>query len=217
MNQHERGRNCLSGGRSGSGCLFALLLGGSGSLGVGSLLLLGGGGVASLSLVAVRRCPEGKVVTEELHDESAVAVGLLGERVELGNSIVESLLGQVASAVGRVQDLVVEDREVQGQTQADGVGGGELGLSNVGGRLWTQSMSALQVNHVVASYLVGLVCGGSGNLALLAGSELGEVTVVVTLPAWLSVSCCAGVEPLGWVQRTSCGRRPWTRQTRPWG
>ena len=217
MNQHERGRNCLSGGRSGSGCLFALLLGGSGSLGVGSLLLLGGGGVASLSLVAVRRCPEGEVVTEELHDESAVAVGLLGERVELGNSIVESLLGQVASAVGRVQDLVVEDREVQGQTQADGVGGGELGLSNVGGRLWTQSMLALQVNHVVASYLVRLVCGGSGNLALLAGSELGEVTVVVTLPAWLSVSCCAGVEPLGWVQRTSCGRRPWTRQTRPWG
>jgi hypothetical protein len=187
MNQHERGRNCLSGGRSGSGCLFALLLGGS-----GSLLLLGGGGVGTLSLVAVRRCPEGKVVTEELHNESAVAVRLLGERVELSNGIVESLLGQVASAVGRVQDLVVEDREVQGQTQADGVGRGELGLSNVGGRLWIRSMSVLQVNHVVASYLVGLVCGGSGNLALLAGSELGEVTVVVTLPAWLSVLCGGG-------------------------
>ena len=123
----------------------------------------------------------------------------------------------MASTVGRVQDLVVEDREVQRKAETDGVGRCELSLGNVGGRLWTQSMFALQVNHVVASYLVGLVCGGSGNLALLAGSELGEVTVVVTLPAWLSVSCCAGVEPLGWVQHTSCGRRPWTRQTRPWG
>ena len=42
----------------------------------------------------------------------------------------------MARAVGRVQDLVVEDREVEGETQADGVGGGELGLGNVGGVLW---------------------------------------------------------------------------------
>ena len=33
------------------------------------------------------------------------------------------LLGQVAGALWGVQDLVVEDREVQGQAQADGVGG----------------------------------------------------------------------------------------------
>lgn len=32
------------------------------------------------------------------------------------------------------------------------------------------------------SYLVGLVGGGGGGLALLARGELGEVTVVVTLP-----------------------------------
>lgn len=31
-------------------------------------------------------------------------------------------------------------------------------------------------------YLVGLVGSSSGNLALVAGSEFGEVTVVVTLP-----------------------------------
>ena len=135
MNQHERGRNCLSGGRSGSGCLFALLLGGSGSLGVGSLLLLGGGGVASLSLVAVRRCPEGKVVTEELHDESAVAVGLLTKAVELSNGIVEGLLGEVAGTVGRVEDLVVEDGEVEGEAETDGVSGSKLGLGDVGGVL----------------------------------------------------------------------------------
>jgi hypothetical protein len=41
----------------------------------------------------------------------------------------------VARAVGRVQDLVVEDGEVQGKTQADGVRRGELGLSNIRGAL----------------------------------------------------------------------------------
>jgi hypothetical protein len=34
----------------------------------------------------------------------------------------------------------------------------------------------------VGKYLVGLVGIGSGNLALVARSELGQITVVVTLP-----------------------------------
>jgi hypothetical protein len=41
----------------------------------------------------------------------------------------------VAGAVGRVQDLIVEDGEVEGQTQADRVGGGQLGLGDIGGAL----------------------------------------------------------------------------------
>ena len=48
------------------------------------------------------------------------------------NGIIESLLGQVAGLVGSVQDLVVEDGEVQGETQADGVRGSELGLGDIG-------------------------------------------------------------------------------------
>lgn len=35
---------------------------------------------------------------------------------------------------------------------------------------------------IFSPYLVGLVGSGSGGLALLARGELGEVTVVVTLP-----------------------------------
>jgi hypothetical protein len=76
-----------------------------------------------------------EVVTEELHDEGAVTVRLLGERVELGNGIVEGLLREVASPVGAVQDLVVEDGEVEGKTKADGVSGSELSLGNVGSAL----------------------------------------------------------------------------------
>lgn len=111
-------------------------------------------------------------------------VGLLRQRVELRNGVVERLLGEVASAVGRVQDLVaerdvsdclhaappvsqdsLEHGEVEGKTQADGVGRGQLGDGNVRGGL------------VGLEGLVGRV------LALVAGGELGEVTVVVTHPA----------------------------------
>lgn len=115
-------------------------LGGGSSSGLGLFrgggrLLLGGGLAGSLGLGAVRRRPEGEVVAEQLHDEGRVAVRLLGERVELGNGVVKGLLGEVARTVGRVEDLVVEDREVERQTETDGVGGGELSLSDIRGRL----------------------------------------------------------------------------------
>lgn len=111
----------LFGGRGGSS---SLLLG---------LVLLGGGTLGTL--VAVGRGPKGKVITQELHDEGAVAVALLGQRVKLGNGVVKGLLGEVAGAVGRVEDLVVEDGEVQGKTKANGVGRGEISLGNIGGVL----------------------------------------------------------------------------------
>lgn len=81
-----------------------------------------------------------------------------------GDGVVESLLSEVASLVGGIQNLVVEDGEVQGETQADGVSGRKLGLSDLGGGL------------VGVERLVGRV------LALVANGELGQVTVVVTLP-----------------------------------
>jgi hypothetical protein len=42
----------------------------------------------------------------------------------------------VASTVGGVQDLVVEDGEVEGKTKTNGVSRSELSLSNIGGALW---------------------------------------------------------------------------------
>lgn len=81
-----------------------------------------------------------------------------------GNGIVESLLGKVACLVRSVQNFVVEHREVQGKTQADGVGGRQLGLGNLSGSL------------VRLEGLVGRI------LALVTDRELSEVAVVVTLP-----------------------------------
>ena len=206
---------------------------------LGSLLALGlsGRSVSSGSLGGLLgilhvRGPEGKVVTEELHDEGRVLVALLGEGVELGDGVVEGLLGEVASAVGAVQDLVVEDREVEGKTQADGVGGGQLGDGNVRSSL------------VSLERLVG------GVLALVASGELGEVSVVVTLPVALRKTGVEAMNPEKKVsipgltviqvrecstskileriyqvaagpvrerKRTSCGRRPCSRPKRPRG
>jgi hypothetical protein len=87
------------------------------------------------------------------------------------NGIVESLLGQLASLVGRVEDLVVKDREVQCQTETDGVGGGKVGGSDFG------------------SSLVGLERLVGGSLALVTNGELGKVAMVVALPVsqtWLA-------------------------------
>ena len=82
-----------------------------------------------------------------------------------GNSIIKCLLGEVAGLVWGVQDLVVEDGEVEGQAKADGMGRGQLGLSNLCG-----SLVSLQ----------GLV---GGVLATIADGELGEVAVIIALPA----------------------------------
>ena len=70
----------------------------------------------------------------------------------------------MASLVRGVEDLVVENGEVQGETQTDGVGRRKLSLGNLGGGL------------VSLERLVG------GVLAAVANSELSKVAVVVTLP-----------------------------------
>jgi len=77
--------------------LLTLVLRSRGGLLLG-LVLLG----ASLALVAIRRSPQGQIVTQELHDQGAVTVALFGEGVQLSNGIIERLLGEVASTVGRV-------------------------------------------------------------------------------------------------------------------
>lgn len=63
-----------------------------------------------------------------------------------------------------VEDLVVEDGEVEGESESDGVGRRKLGDGDIGGSLVS---------------LEGLV---GGVLALVSSSELGEVSVVVSHP-----------------------------------
>lgn len=88
----------------------------------------------------------------------------------------------MAGTIGGVQDLVVEDGEVQGETETDGVGGSKVGLGNLSGGL------------------VGLKGSIGGTLATVADGELGKVTVVVTLPirrgetrqSWIAIASRVG-------------------------
>jgi len=87
-----------------------------------------------------------------LHNEGGILVALFGQGIELSNSIIEGLLGEMASPekeknvhlgtgkyaygeeaspIGGVEDLVVEDGEVEGKTEANGVCWGEFGDGNI--------------------------------------------------------------------------------------
>jgi len=70
----------------------------------------------------------------------------------------------MAGLVGRIEDLVIENGEVEGETKTDRVRGSKVGLGNLG------------------SSLVGVERLVGGDLALLANSKLGEITVVVAFP-----------------------------------
>jgi len=121
-----------------------------------------------------------QVVSEKLHDQGGVLIALLTQGVELcvpsafethtentvhtSNGIIESELGKMASLVGRVEDLIVEDGEVKCQTQTDGVGRGEVSLSDLSGAL------------------VGLERSIRSTLTAVANGKLGQIAVVVTLP-----------------------------------
>jgi len=105
---------------------------------------------------------------------------LLCRCIHTSNGIIKSLFGQLAGLVRRVQNLIIENREVQGQTQTDWVSGRKAGCSDVSGSL------------------VGLKRLVSGGLALVTNGKLGKVTMVVTLPITVLVN---GVSN-GWFKKT---------------
>ena len=78
--------------------------------------------------------PEGEVVTQELHDEGRVLVRIFTQAVELGDGVVERILGELARRFRLVVDLVVKDRGVEGLREAAGSGAGSGGQRGAAGR-----------------------------------------------------------------------------------
>ncbi len=99
-----------------------------------------------------------------LHEEGRVLVVLLGKRVELGDRLVEGRLRQTRGAFGHVHYLVVEYREVQCETQSNGVGRLQFGHCEFTGRFVCEQRT-----------LCGL-------FALGARRELADVALVVRFP-----------------------------------
>ena len=60
--------------------------------GWGREVVRGGHGVVGVAIVTGRvRCPEGEVVSEQLHDKRRVLVAVLVEGIELSNGLIERL------------------------------------------------------------------------------------------------------------------------------
>ena len=122
-----------------------------------SLFLIPLIGTIGIGLVARPQC---EVITEKLHDEGRVLVGFFVEGIELGNSIVEGLLGYRAGLVRSVENLVVKDGEVKSKTKADRVRRRKVRLGDSTGGL------------------VSIKGSSGGFLADIANLELGKVTVL---------------------------------------
>jgi hypothetical protein len=96
----------------------------------------------------------------------------------------------MACLVRRVQDFVVEHREVEGKAEADWVSWCKVSLSNFGG------------------ILIGLQRLVGGFLTLLANGEFRKVTVVVTLPVRVQTQSVIVFRIINFLRLTFCGRTP---------
>ena len=121
----------------------------------------------SLAVATVRGGPESQVVAKELHDKRAVAVRFLGKRIEFSNCVVKGLLGQMAGAIRRIQDLIVEYREIECKTQTNRVGWSKLGLSDIRSIL-PDVNDAQPLKSRDVPYLIRLVGSSCSDLTLLA-------------------------------------------------
>lgn len=82
--------------------------------------------------------PQSKVITQQLENESGILVVILLQRIKVGNSAIKSMLRQLASLpsiisnatylIWVIQDLVIEYRVVQSQSQQDRNGGRQIRL-----------------------------------------------------------------------------------------
>merc|ERR1739842_281173 len=71
-------------------------------------LLSSWSGISSVCVVGCSiRCPKSQIVTQKLHDQRRVLVAILVKGVQLSNSLIKGSLGELASLLGRVEDLIV--------------------------------------------------------------------------------------------------------------
>jgi len=109
------------------------------------------------------------------HDEGTVFVGFLTQGIQFGDRVIESLFGKMTRSVWRVQDLVVEDREVEGKAETDlELDSNRQGRYRMGGRQFRDSD--------IGSGFVRLEGLVSAILARVAKSEFREIAVVISLP-----------------------------------
>ena len=100
-----------------------------------------------------------EVLLEQLNDALGVTEVVLLKLINLVESFLKGLVGELAGGLMVLHDFVVEDREVQGETELDGVAGRQRDL---------------------VSLVVGLECLLLNLLQIVTLGILGNVAEVIT-------------------------------------
>ena len=82
-------------------------------------------------VVALFLLPESEVLLEELDDGLSILKVVFLEFVDLVEGLLEGAVGQGASFLVVLHHLVVEDGEVEGKAELDGVAGGKVDLVGI--------------------------------------------------------------------------------------
>jgi len=108
--------------------------------------------------------PEREVLLQELDDALGIAEVVLLELVNLVESILEGLVGELASGLVVLHDFVMEDGEVEGQAELDGVAGGQRDLVGL----------IVRLERVLLNILEVIALGVLGNVAVVVADHLDE-------------------------------------------
>jgi hypothetical protein len=131
--------------------------------------------VVDLVTVLFLVLPKSQVFLEELDDALGVTEVVFLELVDLVEGILEGLVGKLTGSLVVLEDLVMEDGEVEGETELDGVARGEGDLVSFGVSLESRLLDLFHegtlgvlgdVAEVVADHLdeecLGLTVAGLG-------------------------------------------------------
>ena len=123
--------------------------------------------VITILIIFQLRSPKSQVVSHQLHDSSWVLVVALLNVFDVSNGIIEGGLGQLTSLLRIVLDLIIEDWEIEGQTESDWVSSLELGLGKSQGLF-------ISLKSLVSSLDVEFA------LSIL-NLELSQISIVISL------------------------------------
>ena len=70
--------------------------------------------------------PKREIISEKLHNESAILIALLLKIVYLAYSVIERLFRQLARLLRIIHNLVIEDGEIERQAETNGMSDGEF-------------------------------------------------------------------------------------------
>jgi len=127
--------------------------------------------VVDLVVALLFLLPESEVLLEELDDALGVTEVVLLELVDLVESVLEGLVGELASLFVVLENFVMEDGEVEGKSELDGVAGRESDLVGLGVSLESLLLDLLEEG----------VLGVLGDVAVVVTDHLDEESLGLTV------------------------------------